>query len=244
MRIDRRCPYATEDTGEMASSSQTTKWKWWIVGLQIANDTQLQLTILFLFFFFFLQKTTENSNSSAASLFSNFCFTGAGHGEFLPTGWQALWTKWHLKSLMVHKAHWNNNGSTALAFRWSQYVRSLLTQAPFTAPRLLFMHFTESPLRHNFLLSPAQKSQQTHRTKHISKGPGDYSHTRTDTSEHFKQAGWMLPVGWLVWFWFFYSIPLLHFTVFNLESHLMWEDDERFCWKLGRLQPVPLLIVF
>lgn len=219
MRIDRRCPYATEDTGEMASSSQTTKWKWWIVGLQIANDTQLQLTILFLFFF--SQKTTENSNSSAASLFSNFCFTGTGCGEFLPTGWQALWTKWHLKSLMVHEAHWNNNGSTALAFRWSQSVKSLLTQAPFTAPRLLFMHFTESPLRHIFLLSPAQKSQQTHRTRHTSKGSGDYSHTRTtDTSEHFKQAGWMLPVGWLVWLSFDFFVPfhsyILPYLIWNL----------------------------
>lgn len=50
-----------------ASSSQSKKWKGWILGLQIANNIQLQLTNLFLLFW---QKTTQNSNSSAASLCS------------------------------------------------------------------------------------------------------------------------------------------------------------------------------
>lgn len=193
--------------GEIISSSQTKKWKGWIVGLQLANNTQLQLTTLFLLFW---QKTTENSNSSTACLFFYFCFTASGHGEFLPAGWQALWNTWHLKSLMVHKAHWNKHRSTTLAFRSSQPVRYLLTQAPFYCPKMLLMHLTESPHWHIFLLSPAQKPQQSHRTEHTPKGSGGYSLAGTaDMGEHMKQAGWMFPVGWLVWlgFGFFFSCP-------------------------------------
>lgn len=154
----------------MTSSSQTKKWKGWVVGLQIANNTQLYLTTLFLVVW---QKTTENSNSSAASLCSISAslplvvesFFQQADKHYGTSGSLNHW--WFIKHIEINMDQllWPSDDL-------SLWGGSLL-RPPFAAPGLLLMHFTESPHWHIFLLSPAQKPQQTHRTEHTPKGSGD-----------------------------------------------------------------------
>lgn len=191
----------------MVSSSQTKKWKGWIVGLQLANNTHLQPITLFLLFW---QKITENSNSSAASLCSPISaslplvmerFFQQADKHYGTSGTLNHW--WFTKHIEINMDQllWPSDDLSL----WSV---SLL-RPPLTALRLLLMHFTESQHWHIFLLSSAQKAQQSHRTEHTPKGSGGHSLTGTPgMGEYFKQAGWMFPVDWLFWLGFgFFSHP-------------------------------------
>lgn len=117
----------------MVSSSQTNKWKGWIVGLQLANNTHLQPITLFLLFW---QKITENSNSSAASLCSPISaslplvmerFFQQADKHYGTSGTLNHW--WFTKHIEINMDQllWPSDDLS---------VKCLLTQAPFDCPEI------------------------------------------------------------------------------------------------------------